>query len=364
MNSIKSGDNKKVFVGISGGVDSAVSAMFLKEAGYDVTGVYMKLWREKGSELEKRLGQEEENAQKVAKEVGIAFKVFDLRREFKKEIVDYFINEYASGHTPNPCIKCNRDIKFGLFFKKAIESGADFIATGHYVKVRRNSAGAYILAKAKDLNKDQSYFLYNLKQSQLKKIIFPLGGYTKEEVRKIAFEKKLSVHDKPESQEICFVADKYYGDFLRRQKIKLKEGDIINQSGEILGRHQGLPLYTLGQRRDIRIGGTGPYYVVDIDYKKNILTVSNKPNDNEILMSKFSLKGVNWIFGKRPEFPIHAKIRTRYRMEAVSGVILVENKRICVRLDKKNRAIVSGQSAVFYVRDEVIGGGVIDKIIE
>jgi tRNA-specific 2-thiouridylase len=356
--------NKKVVVGISGGVDSAVSALLLKKRGYEVVGAYMKLWREKNSALEAKSKNEEENARKVAQEIGIEFIVFDLQKEFKKEVVDYFVSEYASGRTPNPCVKCNREIKFGLFFKKALEIGADFVATGHYVKIRRNIVGAYVLAMAKDLNKDQSYFLYNLKQDQLGKIIFPLGGYTKEEVRKMALEKNLSVHNKQESQEVCFVADKYYGDFLKRQKIKLKEGDIINKSGEVLGRHKGLPLYTLGQRRDIRIGGTGPYYVVGIDYKKNVLVVSGSCDDADILTKRFSLKEVSWISGKRPELPIHAKVRTRYRMESVAATIFAENKKIRVELNKKSRAVVSGQSAVFYMKGEVLGGGIIDKIIE
>jgi tRNA-specific 2-thiouridylase len=356
--------NKKVVVGISGGVDSAVSALLLKKQGYEVVGAYMKLWREKNSVLEAKSGNEEENARKVAQEVGIDFIVFDLQKEFKKEIVDYFVSEYASGRTPNPCVKCNREIKFGLFFKKALEIGADFVATGHYVKIKKNVGGRYRLVKAKDGNKDQSYFLYNLKQNQLKKIFFPLGGYTKTEVRQIAFENGLHVHNKSESQEICFVSDKYYGDFLRRQKIKLNSGNIVNEKGEVLGKHQGLPLYTLGQRRDIRIGGTGPYFVVGIDYKKNELIVSGDKNSENLFAKVFKIKEINWVSGQKPDLPLKVKVRTRYRMDAISAEISGHGRDTIVRLVQKSRAIAPGQSAVFYFRNEVLGGGVIDKIIE
>lgn len=362
----------KIFLGISGGVDSAVSAVLLKEKGYEVTGMYMRLWREKGSLPEEKAKEEEENARRAAEEAGINFKTVDLRREFKKEVVDYFLKEYERGLTPNPCVRCNREIKFGLFAKKAFEMGADFIATGHYARIRKKAEKdeggkekiSYRLIKAKDAQKDQSYFLYNLDQKTLKKTIFPLGNLTKEEVRVLAEKNNLSAHNKSESQEICFISEKYYGEFLKRQKVKMKEGDIVNEEGEVLGRHRGLPLYTPGQRRDIRIGGTGPYFVTGIDYRNNRLIVGKNGNSEKLFANKFSLRNVSWIAGKPGEIPLEAKVRIRYRMEAVPAEITKEGSKFIVNLSRRSRATAPGQSAVFYKKDEVLGGGTVDKIME
>ncbi|MDD3006272.1 MAG: tRNA 2-thiouridine(34) synthase MnmA [Candidatus Pacebacteria bacterium] len=361
---------KKVFVGISGGVDSAASATLLQQQGFEVTGIYMRIWKEKGSPLEAK--GEEENARRVAKELEIGFVTVDLRKEFKKEIVDYFLSQYESGRTPNPCVRCNREIKFGLLFKKSMEMGADFFATGHYVRIRQNiSQGKngrkikkYKLSKAKDIQKDQSYFLYNLNQKILSKTIFPLGSLTKPEVREIAKENSLFVHDKSDSQEVCFITDKYYGEFLKRMKVKMKAGDIVDEEGNVLGEHRGLPLYTIGQRRDIRIGGTGPYFVVGLDYRNNHLVVSRDGNSKKLFVKKFTLRDVNWV-GKQPEtYPLKVKIKTRYRMEAVDSQVSKEKNKIIVTLSKKSRAVMPGQSAVFYLRSDVLGGGVIDRILE
>lgn len=362
----------KVFVGISGGVDSGTSAMLLKKQGYEVVGAHMRLWKEKGSALEARAKAEEENARRIADELGIRFVVVDLRREFKKEIVDYFLKEYESGRTPNPCVRCNREIKFGLFVKKAMEMGADFFATGHYARIKKEvildekgkEKNIYKLLKAKDIQKDQSYFLYNLNQSILRKTIFPLGNLTKAETRAIAKENGLFVHDKSESQEVCFIADKYYGEFLKRMKVKMKAGDIIDEEGNVLGEHRGLPLYTIGQRRDIRIGGTGPYFVVGIDYNNNQLVVSRDIDSEKLSAKKFTLSDVNWTLKKPDTFPLKVKVKTRYRMEAVPATITKEKNKLVVILSKKSRAVMPGQSAVLYVRNEVLGGGVIDRILE
>lgn len=369
---MKKNNPKKVFVGISGGVDSATSALLLKKEGYEVTGAHMRLWKEKGSELEAKARAEEENARRLAEDLGIRFVLMDLRREFKKEIVDYFLSEYGSGRTPNPCVRCNREIKFGLFAKKAMEAGADFFATGHYARIKRETVPStsgkekfrYRLMKAKDLQKDQSYFLYGLNQKILSKTIFPLGNLTKAEVREIARENGLFVHDKSESQEVCFIADKYYGEFLMRMKVKMKPGDIVDEEGNTLGEHRGLPLYTIGQRRDIRIGGTGPYFVVGIDYKKNRLVVSRDIDSEKLFARKFTLREVNWIAGKSEPLPLKTKVKTRYRMEAVPASVTKEKNAIVVRLAQKSRAVMPGQSAVFYARNEVLGGGVIDETIE
>jgi len=369
---MKKNNLSKVFVGISGGVDSAASAILLKEQGYEVVGAHMKLWKEKGSPLEAKAKEEEKNARHIAEDLGIDFVTMDLRKEFKEEVVNYFLEEYARGLTPNPCVRCNREIKFGLFAKKAIGMGADFIATGHYARIRKtkikNGKGAeeisYRLLKAKDKNKDQSYFLYNLNQKLLKKTIFPLGNFTKEEARVIAKKNGVFVYDKSESQEICFIAEKYYGEFLKRQKVKMKAGEIVNEGGCVLGEHRGLPFYTLGQRRDIRIGGTGPYFVVGLDYKNNRLIVSCDFDNEKLLTQKFTLRNINWVGDRLSDFPAKIKTKVRYRMEEAPAIILKERNKAVVKLSRKSRAVMPGQSAVFYLRNQVLGGGIIDKILE
>lgn len=357
---------------MSGGVDSAVTALLLKRQGFDVTGIHMRIWKEKGSLLATRAWAEEESVRQIAEELGIGVKIVDFGKVFKQEIVDYLISEYEGGRTPNPCVKCNREIKFGLLFRKAMELGADYFATGHYVRIRKKSVlsdtgkkrETYSLVKAKDAQKDQSYFLYNLDQKILAKTLFPLGGLEKSEVREIAREGGISVHDKSESQEICFIADKYYGDFLRRMKAKMAPGEIVDEAGRVLGEHQGLPLYTLGQRRDIRIGGTGPYFVVGFDRKRNRLVVSKDGADVKLFAHAFTLREVNWVVAKPASFPLKTKVKTRYRMEALPATVMLDKSRTVVMLGKESRAVMPGQSAVFYVRNEVLGGGVIDKILE
>jgi tRNA-specific 2-thiouridylase len=363
--------NPKVFLGMSGGVDSSTAALLLKKQGFEVFGLYMRLWKEKDSLLEMKARTEEENARRVAKELGIKFRVVDLRKEFKEAIVDYFVSEYERGRTPNPCVRCNREIKFGLLFKKAMELGADYFATGHYARVRKTAITSggrkkevYRLLKAKDISKDQSYFLYNLDQKILQKTFFPLGEYAKTEVREIARDNGLSVHDKAESQEVCFIADKYYGEFLMRMKAEMRPGEIVDEEGRVLGEHRGLPLYTLGQRRDIRIGGTGPYFVIGMDRKANRLIVSRNGESKRLFAKKFALCDVNWVAGKPEKLPFRVRAKTRYRMEAVEALIWKEKGRIVAELEKKSRAVMPGQSAVFYIRNEVIGGGVIDRILE
>ena len=319
----------KVAVAFSGGVDSAVSALILKQKGFDVTAVFMKLNK----------FSKEDRARKLAKEVGVSFKVIDLRKEFNEKIINYFIEEYKKGSTPNPCALCNKEIKFGLFLK---EVNADFISTGHYAK---NKDG--YLYKAKDSKKDQSYFLWKLNSKTLKKVIFPLSNLTKEEVKKIAKKNNLSIVG-GESQEVCFIVEAN-NDFLKKH-IKEKEGDIVDKKGKIIGKHCGVWFYTIGQRRGIGLSG-GPYWVVDKDIKKNRLIVSLKEKD---LFSKEVLfKNANWI--RKVDFPIRVKAKIRYGHKGAFGV-LDNNKFI---FDRPQRAITKGQSIVFYNKSEVIGGGII-----
>ncbi|MCK5475228.1 MAG: tRNA 2-thiouridine(34) synthase MnmA [Candidatus Pacebacteria bacterium] len=354
---------KKVIVALSGGVDSSVAAILLKKQGYQVEGIFMRLGIATDNESEK-------NAQEVARKIGIKFHIVNLSKEFKKRIIDYFIFEYKKGRTPNPCVMCNKEIKFGILMDRALKNKTDFIATGHYVKSQKfvksvksvKSKVAYKLLKAKDINKDQSYFLYNLNQKTLRRCLFPLGEYTKDEVRKIVGKYKFKIQNQKESQEICFIQDKYYGDFLRKY-LKLITGEIVDENNNVLGEHKGLFLYTIGQRRDIGIGGTGPYYVIEMNRRKNQLIVSCNKNDRNLFLKELIVKKVNWISDKVPELPIRIKAKIRYRMEEFSAVVDRENGKYIVKFSKPQRAIMKGQSVVFYKRNEVIGGGIIRKVV-
>jgi len=325
-------DNKKVIVALSGGVDSAVAAALLKKQGYQVAGVFLKLWP----------SFNEKQAQRVAKKLGIEFRVLNLRKEFKKKVVDYFLKNYKLGLTPNPCVVCNKEIKFGLLFK---EIKADYIATGHYARFQRGK-----LLMAKDKNKDQSYFLWKLNQKILRRALFPIGDYAKSEVRKLARKFKLPVLDVPESQEICFIQTNI-ADFLKKY-LKTKSGRIVDREGRVLGEHQGLWFYTIGERKGIGIAG-GPYYVLDKDVKKNILVVTK--NENDLYKKALIVKNINWISGKCPRFPLKIKAKIRYRHNPAPAVI----QRNRIIFDKPQRAITPGQSVVFYRGQELLGGGII-----
>lgn len=348
---------KKVLVALSGGVDSAVSAALLKKQGFEVVGVFFNMgkWGSKG------LGK----AKKIAKKLNIPLKIVDARKEFKKKIIDYFIESYKKGITPNPCVVCNREMKFRLLFKLLKKLKADYIATGHYalIKVRpfpsptsRGIPQGRTLIKAKDRTKDQSYFLYKLTQKELAKIIFPLGEYKKTDVKKIARKFKLPVLGDEESQDICFLADSDINKFLRKY-IKPKFGNIVDEKKNILGKHKGLPFYTIGQRRGIEIGGTGPYFVIAKNPRKNELMVSNDPK--KLFTRKFFVNKVNWV-NKGVKLPILAKIQIRYHAEKISAIIKPNKSgKLMIEAKKPLRAVAPGQSAVFYRGDELLGGGTI-----
>jgi tRNA-specific 2-thiouridylase len=338
---------KKVICAMSGGVDSSVAAALLKKQGFEVVGVFMKLWPEKYfSETAQR------RVKRICSKLGIPFLVFNLTKEFKKKVVDYFLREYQRGRTPNPCVKCNKDLKFGIFFKKALASGADFIATGHYAQIKN-----YKLLAAKDREKDQSYFLYNLKQSQLKKILFPVGNYTKSGVKKLAEDFGLINLVRPESRDICFLAGRHQ-DFLKKH-LKLKPGLILNTSGKKIGQHQGLPLYTIGQRKEIEIPDAFPYYVLKLDFKNNTLIVTD--NEKDLYKKELIAEKVNWVSGKIPKLPLKIKAKIRYLHPASSATITktLAPRTYNLKFNRPQRAITPGQSVVFYGRQEVLGGGVI-----
>jgi tRNA-specific 2-thiouridylase len=357
---------KKILVAMSGGVDSSVAAALLKEevkpknfsrifgrpipkefSGFQVAGAYMRL-NNFSTDAEKR-------AKKVAKILNIPFYVFDFKKEFKKEIINYFLKEYKAGRTPNPCVACNEKIKFGLFMKKAMGLGFDFIATGHYARAKEKKENFYLL-KGKDRDKDQSYFLYGLLQNQLKRVVFPVGIYTRNEVERLASKFKLPFGRVKKSMEICFVPDDI-NDFLKKHFGK-KSGDIFDIKGKKTGRHEGLVFYTIGQRKGIRLSG-GPYFVLTKDLKKNRLIVTK--DEDDLLKKEIIVKNVNWISGKAPKLPLKVQVKIRYRSLVAKAVISRDLKSKAYNLKFKiaQRAITQGQSAVFYKNANLLGGGII-----
>lgn len=362
-------NKQKVVVAVSGGVDSSVTAKILKDQGYDVVGIFMRLF-DHGTESERA-------ARIVCKKLEIKFYPVNLLEKFSKEVKAYFLKGYAVGTTPNPCVRCNKLIKFAELLRIKNDLGADFLATGHYVRLERkylksiSAIDNYLdrrnqciikLYKGLDDSKDQSYFLYNLTQSQLQNILFPLGEMKKDEVKVIA--KKAGIpHLKTESQDVCFLVKNgkiiEHNDYLK-SRIKLKPGDIKTMDNKVIGEHQGLPLYTLGQRRGVKIGGIGPFYVSKLDYKKNTLYVTNNESDLSLLKSEFLIKEVNWILAKELVFPFECSVVIRYRhKQALCEVIKNENDVYSVKLKKPERAVTPGQSAVFYLEKQVLGGGII-----
>lgn len=357
-------------------MDSSVSAAILKKNGYDVVGVFMKFWSPRLGATRLTRGKSlyenrccsleaETDARKVAAKLGIPFYVIDARKEFKKRVVDYFIEEYKKGRTPNPCVECNRWIKFGFLMEKMLMLKADFIATGHYVRLRRISRRLTRLITAKDEKKDQSYFLWTLNQKQLKKFFFPIGDYKKSEVRPLAKKWGLPVFKKKDSQEICFIPNANIYEFLRK-RIHANKGPIIMTDGRKVGEHEGLAFYTIGQRKGIKIGGIGPFYVVDKDFKKNALIVAQSDFNEALYKKEMMVSNVNWILGK-PRLPLRCKVKIRYMTKPVLATISkVQNTCLLARQAKykvlfgaPQRAITPGQSAVFYKNNELLGGGII-----
>lgn len=355
--------NKKVLVAISGGVDSAVSAKLLIDQGYDVSGIFLNFWKddsEPTSENKCCSLQAQVDAKNVGLNLGIPFYSFDFSKKFKTEVVDNFLSEYKIGRTPNPCVVCNKKIKIGGLLEYAKSLNFDFLATGHYVSVEKVGRD-YKMFRGVDKNKDQSYFLYTLNNEQLSRLIFPLGKLKKTAVRKIAQKAGLLVASKTDSQEICFISGKRHNDFLKKY-LKLKSGDIrLLDDDKKVGEHQGLPLYTIGQRRGIEIGGDGPYYVAKLDYKKNILYVVRNFDDLSLYKSEMELKNINWLNIKKLKFPLKAEVVIRYQHKPVKCLIDYDKKNntVKVKFFRKQRAITPGQSAVFYRDSEVLGGGII-----
>lgn len=338
----------KIFVGMSGGVDSSVAALLLKKQGYDLVGCFIKGWYPSGLPCEWK--EDRRDAMRVCVKLGISFLTIDAEKEYKREVVDYMLREYKSGRTPNPDVMCNRHIKFGIFLKKALKLGADYIATGHYVKI-----SGFKLQVARDKNKDQSYFLWTLTQKQLKYCLFPIGDLLKPEVRALAKKFNLATAEKRESMGVCFLGEFDLVDFLKKY-IKPKKGKVMRVDGKIIGEHEGIMFYTIGQRHGFSPGGGVPYYIVAKDIKKNILLVSDKSGEKEFYKKEVEIEDVNWISGKAPDLNKTYQARIRYRQPLQSCRIKNSNKII---FTKPQRAVTSGQSLVLYDGKEMLGGGII-----
>lgn len=359
---------------MSGGVDSSVAAALLKKQGFEVIGIFMDFGTTLNDQhttykLENRCCsiEQQEDARKVAKRLDISLYTVNFKEVFKTKIIQYFLDEYKIGRTPNPCVMCNKVIKFDLLLKKAFDLGCKYLATGHYIrksKVKNSKSKVrYKLFRAKDKEKDQSYFLYNLTQEQLKHLLFPIGDYIKIEVRKLARKFGLPVFKKRESQEICFIPGKSHYEFLKCHLKNFKKGPIKTLDGKKVGIHEGLSLYTIGQRKNIKIGGIGPFYVIKADFNTNILYVTDDSQDKNLYSDKFLIKDVNWIPDIKPKLPLKTEVKTRYRHPSIKAILEEKNRQILVKLGSPQRAVTPGQSAVFYENDELLGGGIIDKTV-
>lgn len=338
----------RVFVGMSGGVDSSLTAALLAEQGHDVTGVYMKNWTQDLPGMRCPWADDLADAKRVAVQLGIDFRVFDFEKDYKQKVVDYMIDEYKIGRTPNPDIMCNQEVKFKLFLETALEQGADMVATGHYARVKDGN-----LLQAVDDNKDQTYFLYRVDSSALQKTLFPLGEFTKPIVRKMAEERGLYTAGKKDSQGICFVGQIGIREFLN-QYVQPESGDVIDKAtGKVLGRHDGAIYYTLGQRHGLEIGGGLPYYVIGKDMDKNEVYVTTDLNDEELWRSEFNLENIHWI-NEKPQDG-HYQVRVRHRAPLINCNLDATS----LKLDDAQRAVTPGQSAVLYKDGICLGGGIV-----
>jgi tRNA-uridine 2-sulfurtransferase len=359
---------KRVLVAMSGGVDSSVAALLLKESGYAVTGATMRLWvdpkaEEKAEESASGCCSYSAvlDARMVAAALDIPHHVFDMRDVFYQSIVKNFTREYLCGRTPNPCVECNRVVKFNLLRQKARVLGIEYIATGHYVRILYDPGEErFRLLRGLDRNKDQSYMLYMLGQDDLAATLFPLGEKTKEQVRELAADRGLPVADKEESQEICFIPDNDYRSFLQRLSPEsFRPGDIVSVRGEKLGRHNGIAFYTVGQRKGLGITAPEPLYVIRLNAIDNQVVAGRL---EELFSTGMMVEDLNFISGQPPEKPLNIEVKIRYRAPAIRAVLLTLRENVAkVVFESEQKAVTPGQSAVFYCNDEVIGGGIIKE---
>lgn len=348
----------KIVVGMSGGVDSSVTAALLVKEGHEVIGAFMKNWSESIDPCTGQCSWKEERADalRVAATLGIPFETFDFEKEYREAVVDYMCREYAAGRTPNPDVMCNKHVKFELFVKKALEHGADAIATGHYARVRQGVAGKYELLAGIDPDKDQSYFLHQLDQRQLSRTLFPIGHLRKSEVRALARGFKLPTAEKKDSQGICFIGKVNLAGFLK-DRLTQRPGPIISTDGHVVGRHGGIAPFTIGQRHGMGLGGGAPYFVIEKDAARNTLVVARQ--EDQLLAPALELENTHWIAGTPPAMPHACKVRIRYRQPLQDASIDGGT----IRFEEPQRAISSGQFAVLYDGEYCLGGGVIKKAL-
>jgi tRNA-specific 2-thiouridylase len=337
----------KVAVALSGGVDSSAAALLLKQAAYEVIGIHMRLWDSPSFDYQAQ------RAENICRILGIPYHQVDLQKEFESCVVDYFCQEYQQGRTPNPCVACNQHIKFGLLLDTAISLGADYLATGHYAKVEHSRVGHRLL-KAADTRRDQSYFLYTLTQKKLRHVLFPLGEYSRDEVKQMTKKAGLPTATKS-SQDICFISQKNYGAFLS-QRFSTPPGDIVDTRGKRLGQHQGIAFYTIGQRHGLGLASGKPLYIIKIEPESNRIVLGP---ENELYSQKLTARKLSWISGKAPREPITVKAKIRYKSKEAEATLFPRDESMDVHFTQPQKAVTPGQAIVFYNADEVLGGGII-----
>lgn len=346
---------KKIAVALSGGVDSAAAALLLKKEGYEVLGITYRLQQDQEQDIS--------DAANVCKALNIEHIVLDYRELFKNSVMDPFVDSYLKAETPNPCILCNKAIKFGKFIEDTKNLGCDFISTGHYAKITKDDSGIYHLFKGDNEKKDQSYVLYNLNQDIMARMVLPLGfwNYSKDELREMVKKAGIPIADRPESQDICFIKEGTYCDFIEKNTPNApKKGSFVDGAGNILGPHKGFYRYTIGQRKGLGIALGAPAFVTDIDFSTGNVTLSL--DEKKLLSDTIYVRDFNFLSKEKPKFPLSCLVKTRYKSPMQQALITEEGNLLKIKLEKAGRAPTKGQSCVFYKDSEVLGGGIIDSV--